>query len=312
MGGPVAVILLEVTILRDHDRLSISKLQDNKSIFFVKHIEINLQKPKMDGQEPQKDLQTGDGEWNTVVDRKKDKKASLDQKKSDQSQKRDRKRRPKRERKSEEKKSEAKKSEEPPSKDSDEADSVGSGPAAAGGKTEVAPAPKTVLVPAPAPTTSAWGSKPPVQKANPGLPQAKPSTPVPSGPLADNTSNASEKKPEVKSKKPEAPPQKTASKGTPAAAAAAVPSAPVTTPAVSKSVPKDGQDQTQTEIKSSKGWNKVETVTVENSVAPTTSWPKLEKDMPEEKPKNGSDKENKPKETKEAKAPRTEKGSKEK
>ena len=34
--------------------------------------------------------------------------------------------------------------------------------------------------------------------------------------------------------------------------------------------------------------------------------------MPEEKPKNGSDKENKPKETKEAKAPRTEKGSKEK
>ena len=131
------------------------------------------------------------------------------------------------------------------------------------------------MVPAPAPTTSAWGSKPPVQKANPGLPQAKPSTPVPSGPLADNTSNASEKKPEVKSKKPEAPPQKAASKGTPAAAA--VTSAPVTTPAVSKSVPKDGQDQTQTEIKSSKGWNKVETVTVENSVAPTTSWPKLEK-----------------------------------
>ena len=92
----------------------------------------------MDGQEPQKDvslklnppidlsrdiltqLQTGDGEWNTVVDRKKEKeqkKASLDQKKSDQSQKRDRKRRPKRERKSEEKKSEAKKTEEQPSKD---------------------------------------------------------------------------------------------------------------------------------------------------------------------------------------------------
>ena len=54
--GPVAVILLEVKILRDHDRLSISKLQDNKSIFFVKHIEINLQKLKMDGQEPQKDV----------------------------------------------------------------------------------------------------------------------------------------------------------------------------------------------------------------------------------------------------------------
>merc|ERR1712131_45953 len=227
--------------LTDHDRLSISKLQDNKSIFFVKHIEINLQKLKMDGQEPQKDLQTGDGEWNTVVDRKKDKKASLDQKKSDQSQKRDRKRRPKRERKSEEKKSETKKSEEPPSKDSDEADSVGSGPAAAGGKTEVAPAPKTVLVPAPAPTTSAWGSKPPVQKANPGLPQAKPSTPVPSGPLADNTSNASEKKPEVKSnqsqKQASAQSQKSASKGTPSTAPAA------TTPAVSKSAPKDGQDQ---------------------------------------------------------------------
>jgi len=86
----------------------------------VKHIEINLQKLKMDGQEPQKDLQTGDGEWNTVVDRKKEKeqkKASLDQKKSDQSQKRDRKRRPKREKKSEEKKSEAKKTEEQPSKD---------------------------------------------------------------------------------------------------------------------------------------------------------------------------------------------------
>ena len=65
-------------------------------------------------------LQTGDGEWNTVVDRKKEKeqkKASLDLKKSDQSQKRDRKRRPKRERKSEEKKSEAKKPEEQPSKD---------------------------------------------------------------------------------------------------------------------------------------------------------------------------------------------------
>ena len=54
--GPVAIILLEVKILRDHDRLSISKLQDNKSIFFVKHIEINLQKLKMDGQEPQKDV----------------------------------------------------------------------------------------------------------------------------------------------------------------------------------------------------------------------------------------------------------------
>ena len=190
------------------------------------------------------------------------------------------------------------------------------------------------MVPAPAPTTSAWGSKPPVQKANPGLPQAKPSTPVPSGPLADNTSNASEKKPEVKSnqsqKQASAPSQKSASKGTPSTAPAA------TTPAVSKSAPKDGQDQTQTEIKSSKGWNKVETVTVETSVVPEPmSWPKLEKgtvlhakfkfrrcekdlminrkkDMPEEKPKNGSDKENKPKETKEAKAPRTEKGSKEK
>lgn len=269
----------------------------------------------MDGQEPQKDLQTGDGEWNTVVDRKKEKeqkKASLDQKKSDQSQKRDRKRRPKRERKSDEKKSEAKKSEEQPSKDSDEADSVGSGPAAAAGKTEIAPASKTVLVPAPAPTTSAWGSKPSVQKANPGLPQAKPSTPVPSGPLADNTSNVSEKKPEVKSvqsqKQVSAPPQNSASKGTPTA-----PAPVTTTPAVSKSVPKDGQDQTQTEIKSSKGWNKVETVTVETSVVPEPmSWPKLEKDMPEEKPKNGSDKENKPKETKEAKAPRSEKGSKEK
>ena len=53
---PVAIILLEVKIFRDHDRLSISKLQDNKSIFFVKHIEINLQKLKMDGQEPQKDV----------------------------------------------------------------------------------------------------------------------------------------------------------------------------------------------------------------------------------------------------------------
>ena len=135
------------------------------------------------------------------------------------------------------------------------------------------------MVPAPAPTTSAWGSKPPFQKANPGLPQAKPSTPVPSGPLADNTSNASEKKPEVKSnqsqKQASAPPQKPASKGTPAATV--VPAPVTTTPAVSKPVPKDGQDQTQTEIKSSKGWNKVETVTVETSVVPTTSWPKLEK-----------------------------------
>ena len=131
------------------------------------------------------------------------------------------------------------------------------------------------MVPAPVPTTSAWGSKPPVQKANPGLPQAKPSTPVPSGPLADNTSNTSEKKPEVKSnqsqKQASAPPQKSASKGTPAPAPVA------TTPSVSKSAPKDGQDQAQTEIKSSKGWNKVETVTVETSVVPEMSWPKLEK-----------------------------------
>lgn len=236
----------------------------------------------MDEKEPQNDLQTGDGEWNTVVDRKKEKenkKAKEDQKKVD-SQKR--KRRPKRERKSEEKKTDDKqKKDETPSKESDEADSVGSV-----GKPEV----KTVLVPAPAPATSAWGSKPPVQKPNPGLPQAKPV--VSTEPISE--------------KKAEPVPQKIASAPKPVQAAKQAPKT-VTKPTVA-AVPakEESAPDSETEVK---GWKKVE-APVDSPVEPF-SWPKLEKDKPEDKPKNGSDKENKPKETKEVKS-KPEKGKKSK